>query len=163
MLLGAGLLLSLLAAGWVMSNDIAAPDVQPVAKPARRDARGPAAAAAPAAAEPLQIDRLKRETPAVSETVADVFAGKSWYVAPPPPPPAPPPKPTAPPLPFSFFGKMVDDGRVTVMVASKDRSYAVKVGDTIDGTYRVDEISPSAMILTYLPLNEQQTLALGSP
>ena len=34
-------------------------------------------------------------------------------------------------------------------------------GETIDGTYRVDEIRPPVLTLTYLPLEQRQQLNIG--
>lgn len=89
-------------------------------------------------------------------------------VLPPPPPvqaaPMPPPKPAAPPLPFLFIGKLGDEaGQYTVFVSARGRNYAVKTGDTVMQQYRVDEIRPPSMTLTYLPMNIQQTMSIGEP
>jgi hypothetical protein len=97
---------------------------------------------------------------------ASLFAGHSWYVAPPPPPPAPvvvqaPPPPTAPPLPFSYMGTYQADGKQIYFLTSGDRVYDVKVGDQLDNTYSVDEVKAGQLLLTYLPLKIQQSLAVG--
>jgi len=42
-----------------------------------------------------------------------------------------------------------------------DRVYDVKVGDTLDNTYSVDAVQGGQLLLTYLPLKIQQTLAVG--
>lgn len=91
----------------------------------------------------------------------DMFASTSWYVPPPPPKPLPPPPPAPPPLSFVFLGKMLDGDRLTVFLSWQNRSLTVKSGDMIDDIYRVDEIKPPQMTLTYLPLNMQQTLYIG--
>ncbi len=90
--------------------------------------------------------------------VRDLFPVQSWYVPPPPPKPAPP-KP--PPLPFTYLGKVIDDGMVSVFVAQGERNLVVKTGDVIDGVYRADSILPPVMTFTYLPLQMQQTLEIG--
>jgi hypothetical protein len=100
---------------------------------------------------------------------ASLFAPHSWYVAPPPPPPAavslvpsPPPPPTAPPLPFTFMGsyKMADATPVFYLTVG-DRVFDVKIGDTLDNTYSVDGVQGGQLLLTYMPLKIQQTLAVG--
>ena len=100
--------------------------------------------------------------------VADLFAPHSWYVAPPPPPPAPvvyqtPPAPTAPPLPFAFMGSYRTDGGggAVYYLTAGDRVYDVKVGDTLDNTYSVDGVKSGQLLLTYMPLKIQQSLAVG--
>lgn len=99
--------------------------------------------------------------------VTDLFAGHSWYTA----PPAPAPReriepvvsePTAPPLPYSYMGTLAQDGADTLYFLVKgDRVYDVKVGDVLDGTYRIDSVSNGQLIFTYLPLNTSQGLRLG--
>lgn len=99
-----------------------------------------------------------------------LFSAHSWRVAPPPAPaPAwtpPPPVAAAPPavaptLPFEFIGKMDDAQRLRVFLLRGEKIYTVTVGEVIDGTYRVERIADSEMVLTYLPLNVSQTLSVG--
>ena len=108
----------------------------------------------------LDSDRLKRD--AAEWDVVDIFATQTWYVAPPPPPPAKPPPPSAPPLPFSYIGKLEEAGATTVFLTRQGINYSVKQGDQIEGTYRIEQISPQAVVLTYLPLNIRQTLPIGA-
>lgn len=113
----------------------------------------------------LQLDKLVRADTGGPEQ--DPFAGKSWYVPPPPPPPQPKvaqeaPPPTAPPLPFRYMGRMQEeDGQAMVYLTQGTRAYSVSQGDTIDGTYRVESISPAQVTLVYLPLNIRQRLNIG--
>ena len=37
------------------------------------------------------------------------------------------------------------------------------LGDTIDNTYKLEEVGDSAIVLTYLPMNQRQTLPIGTP
>ncbi len=107
----------------------------------------------------LNLEKLQRDETEEAET--DLFAPKSWYVPPPPPKAVPPPPPSAPPLPFTYMGKLIEDGQMTVFLTKQDRNYVVKVGDTIDGTYKVEEVRARMMTLTYLPLKIKQTLMIG--
>ena len=107
----------------------------------------------------LKLEKLQREPGEDPET--DLFAAKSWYVPPPPPKPVPPPPPSAPPLPFAYMGKLIEDGQLTVFLTKQDRNYVVKTGDTIDGTYKIEEVSARMMTLTYLPLKIKQTIMIG--
>ena len=79
-------------------------------------------------------------------------------------PPLPPPPPQAPPLPFSYIGQLADgkDLKIFLMVASTQEQIVVKLGDTVLGSYRLIAAAPSGLTFTYLPLNQQQTLPLGS-
>lgn len=76
--------------------------------------------------------------------------------APPPPPPAPPP------LPFTYLGQLVEAGRTMVFLSTGDRNHVVAPGEVIDNLYRIDEIGASAVVITYLPMNTQQTLLTGA-
>ncbi len=92
----------------------------------------------------------------------DLFASQSWV--PPPPPPAkpmPPPPPVAPPLPFTYIGKKIEDAVWEVYLARGDQTLIVREQTTIDGMYRVESIAPPSLALVYLPLNKMQTLIIG--
>ncbi len=56
---------------------------------------------------------------------------------------------------------MVEGGQTVVFLSRQNQSFAVKVGDTIDNSYRVEEIGTAAIELTYLPLGQRQTLHMG--
>lgn len=141
---------------------------------ARRPAPLPAApAAAKAGAEPA-ILRLEPRATLIGEddeklgAPGDLFGRRDWN--PPPPPPdaaaiaaaaAPPPPPMAPPLPFTYLGKAVADGAWEVYLARGDKTFIVRDNMVIEGTYRVDAITPPNLTLTYLPLNQVQQLNIG--
>lgn len=91
-----------------------------------------------------------------------VFARQDWTPPPPPPEPAPPPPPpSAPPLPFTFIGKSLQDGVWEIYLARGERTHLVRENTVIDGVYRVDAIRPPVLTLTYLPLNQVQQLNIG--
>ncbi|PWF40453.1 secretion system X translation initiation factor [Massilia glaciei] len=109
--------------------------------------------------EALQVGRA--QTPA-----AELFGAKSWYVAPPPAPPPPPVQaapvqPSAPPLPFTFMGKLVEAERLTVFLVKQERVYMASEGDVIDDTYKLEKIEPGRLTLLYLPLKTVHTLVVG--
>ena len=131
--------------------------------------RGEQAAADTPVATPIpmpkvDLDRLAQRVQTDSE--ADLFNARSWEAlaadegrrsAPPPPPPPP----QAPPLPFTFMGKLIDGEQVVVFLTNGARNWVVRAGDTIDGVYRVDAIGDERMRLTYLALDIPQELAVG--
>lgn len=105
----------------------------------------------------VTLAKLNRQP--LPEDVKDMFAGKSWYVAPPSVNSA---KPSAPPVPYVYIGKLAEQGEKAVILLTKqDRSYAVREGDVLDNIYRVDEVRAPLMTLTYLPLNIKQTIRIG--
>ena len=94
----------------------------------------------------------------------DLFGSQDWTPPPPPPPTAsagPPPPPVAPPLPFTFIGKSLQDGVWEIYLARGERTHLVRENTVIDGMYRVDAIKPPVLTLTYLPLNQVQQLNIG--
>ncbi len=93
-----------------------------------------------------------------------LFGPQTW--APPPPPPVivkprPPPPPAAPPLPFTYLGKQIEDGKWQVFLALGEQTFIAVEQMTIDGMYRVDAIVPPQINLVYLPLQKMQTLFIG--
>lgn len=160
-----------LAAGLVAFGDNAPEDVV-----AEAVERAPAAAApAPPRAAP---GKDSEAPPAILRLVArdtliggddrfnqgdsEPFARQDWTPPPPPPAPAPPPPPpSAPPLPFTFIGKSLQDGVWEIYLARGDRTHSVRENTVIDGTYRVEAIKPPVLTLTYLPLNQVQQLNIG--
>ena len=162
------LALTLVAVKWAGGQDradngvAAARRADEAAKPARG---APAPAAATERVPELRLDLLgSRKSPAPA---GDPFQARSWAPQPDPEEVSrrrlPPPPPQAPPLPFAYLGKLVEDTTTTVFLARQDRNYIVRAGDTIDGTYRVERIGDDGLVLTYLPLKIQQTLPLGEP
>ena len=142
--------------------------------------RGPASAdprartADMASARPLAIavERLDRSR-AMPMPAADPFAQASWTPAAiaaaetaarvrreaATPTPLPPP-PTAPPLPFTFVGRLLDGEREQVFLNQGQTTVIAFVGETIDTLYRVDRLDDDAVHFTFLPLNQQQVLAI---
>lgn len=151
------LALALVAARWAGGQDRAEP--RSAGAQSARDARDATPAATRTEALPeLQLDRLgKRVAPAPA---GDPFQTQSWA------PPAEsmprrnlaPPRPVAPPIPFDYIGKMVDDATTIVFLRRQDRNYVVRAGDTLDGTYRVEKVGDDALELVYLPLGARQAL-----
>ena len=123
---------------------------------------------------PGALDLRKLQRPRSAPPAGDLFGPRDFRPAPPPAkhpiaqplavaaPAPPPPPPSAPPLPFTYIGKLAADGETTVFLASGDRNLVVKTGDVIDNTYRLDQVSDTAVVLTHLPTSMQQTLAIGA-
>lgn len=101
-----------------------------------------------------QLERVKTGAPA-----ADPFAPKNFS----PPPPiqsgAPKAKAEAPPLPFRYVGKMIEDGKLAVFLASGNEAVTAVAGQLI-GDYRVDAVTETEVRFTYLPLKTKQSLPL---
>ncbi|MBI3230490.1 MAG: hypothetical protein HYZ45_10020 [Burkholderiales bacterium] len=95
----------------------------------------------------------------------NLFANTNWQPPPPPPPPKatkppPPPPPSAPPLPFQYLGRWIEDGKVHYFLQYRERSLNVEVGAQID-QYKFDSAQHGQLRFIYLPLKEVQTIAVG--
>ena len=94
-----------------------------------------------------------------------------FHIEPPPQPPAAsraapaamtPPPPMAPPLPYTYMGKMAEQGQLSVFLTRNGKPYIARTGEVLDGQYRVDAIKPPLLEFTYLPLAQKQTLNIGT-
>lgn len=161
LVLGTGLFLSLAATGWLAAQEGTAPAVVQ-ALPARGAAPEAAVAMPPDDGVPAGAGEFALRSADREPAIRDLFAATTWQL-----PqqaaaaPLPPPVPMAPSMPFVYLGKMIHAGEVTVFLAFQDRNFAVKEGEVVDGSYRIDSIKGPVMTMTYLPLETQQTLHIG--
>ncbi len=157
-----GLLLAgVAAAAFWPGADEPAGVVEPITKH-----RNPTAAPAPASPDqPVAVGKesaSRGARPAMATTAqADLFPAQTFRPPPPPSHPAPPPLPMAPPLPFGFLGAWTEAGRQTVFLAQGDRTLTGQKGDRLAGGWRLDDITPGAVLFTYEPLNQQRTLRIA--
>ncbi|MBI4996106.1 MAG: secretion system X translation initiation factor [Rhodocyclales bacterium] len=103
---------------------------------------------------------VPQDKAACEVAAANLFRAQSWL--PPPPPPLPPPAPKVPPLPFVYLGQIDEGDRIAVFLGHQQRTLIVRSGDTIDGSYRVESVTPTGATFLYLPLGELQQLILRS-
>lgn len=109
----------------------------------------------------LDLGRVSRDAEEVA--AVDVFAPKSW--APPPVKIEPiivqPVAPVAPPIPFQYVGQLEGgDGKVILYLSRGETVHTVRVGDMLGEQYRLDGLDGGQATLTYLPMNQQQMLAI---
>jgi hypothetical protein len=130
-------------------------------KPTRRDNGGATDDAA--AKSLLRLHERPAYVRRLAESVAEgpIFVSGSWV--PPPPPPGPPPPEVAPPLPYTYLGKKLENGVWEVYLALGDQVRIVRPKTLLDDKYRIDAIAPPELRLTYLPLQQQQILNIGVP
>lgn len=107
----------------------------------------------------LRRDRFATPATQAAGSPADLFPARSWV--PPPPLAQAAPVPKAPPLPFKYLGKVLEEGAVVAFVSEGTRTHLLRKGDTLP-PYRVDNVTPQEVTLIYLPLNETQRLNFGS-
>lgn len=105
------------------------------------------------------IDLAKLERREASLPQGDPFAPRS-FAPEQPRQAAAAEKPSAPPLPFQYIGKVIENGKLEVYVIHGEELLSLARGQKIGGEYRVDKISDSSITFTYLPLKMKQTLDL---
>jgi hypothetical protein len=147
------LLLSLAAAWWVSGLDEEAAPLRPAKKAAHARPVGKLDLAA------LDGRRVLRGEDEAAPP-RDLFAPRSFLPPPPPPPPAA--APVAPPLPYRYAGMLEDGADAAAFVADNSQIRVVRVGDLLDGRYRVTAVSRSHIEFLYLPLNTTQSLVTGA-
>jgi hypothetical protein len=141
--------------GWVLLQPAPAEDL--VARPAARtraaSTRVASTTRAGSPAEDVCIDvNLPTRTQLDEQIGTNPFlrpAPKVVQVAPPPPPvvvappPPPPPQPSLPTLPYRYLGMLAErdgsDARVFLMMG--DKMIMARVGDVLDGGYRLEHIA----------------------
>ena len=107
------------------------------------------------------IDLAKLDARVDDGAKTDAFAPRNFSPVMPPQAAAgkPDSRPEAPPLPFRYLGKMIEDGKLSVFLANGDESITVHAGSRI-GDYRIDKITEAEVRFTYLPLKTKQSLPL---
>jgi hypothetical protein len=109
-----------------------------------------AAQALAPAADDIDLERLRRGESSTPR--ADPFSRKAFdkvskaRLAP-------------PPLPFQYFGRLIENGKTEVFVLRGEELLAIQPGQTL-GEYRVESVGEKSIAFTYLPLKTRQTLDL---
>jgi hypothetical protein len=130
------------------SNAVAEPATR---IPARVDSRA-------AIEQDLDLSKLHREVAeAKVEPGHDPFARRSFGAGGAPASAAPQP-PSAPVLPFRYLGKAIEDGKLSVFLMKGNDSFSVHARQKLDDEYRVDKVTETQVVFTYLPLKTQQVL-----
>jgi hypothetical protein len=97
----------------------------------------------------------------LGEPRAELFGTRSWQ------PLAPKvaaarSAPAVPPMPYRFAGKLLQEGRLQILLARDDVVIPVREGDTLDGAYRVESIGEAQITLLYLPLKHKESIPVSS-
>jgi len=173
----AGLLsATLAAAAWILDKpDKAIPEIVAEVQTGPARTQIPSPAGAPSAPGPARINIEKLTPRSLGESTHDPFAMDI-------PPPGKRKRaaaaaggvaaaargvaaaalvPVAPPLPFTYAGKLLTGQEAKVFLSLGERNLVLREGDTVDSIYRVEKIADDAITLVYLPLDVRQTIITG--
>ena len=134
----------------------------PVPVPASRVG---AANAKPTIAVTPRAKLIALRAPLSVESANNPFAASSWLPPPPVEVPIVPevraPAPTAPPVPLTYVGELdAKAAKPQVFLSNGERLLIVSPGEVVDDQYRVESVSESDVVLTYLPLNQTQSVSI---
>lgn len=154
------LLLTVIGCAWLFWQDTAdSPDSPPsTTTPAR--AREPA---------PPRAD----VEPPPAAAVVDIFPAQTWLPPPPPSAPASAVAPQAPPLPFTVSAQWRYQNQAKIVVLRGNGSQytlctscsvpgRIVPGKMLDAHYRLDKLTDTTVVLTYMPLKHVSTLRLDT-
>lgn len=131
----------------------------------------PASAPVAVVAKPLAPAPVTTPEPVASAAI-DLFPAQTWT---PPPPPTPvdnsPPKP--PPLPFTVTAQWRYENQSKIVVLRGNNTQytlcngcaipgRIVPGKMLDAHYRLDKLTDTAVVLTYMPLKHASTLRLDT-
>nr|WP_315476501.1 hypothetical protein [uncultured Undibacterium sp.] len=68
--------------------------------------------------------------------------------------------PRTPQLPYRFLGKLLDGEDLIVYLGRGDQTIIARVGEVLEGTYKVLSVSDKSMEFEHLPSNEKQILSI---
>lgn len=166
---GSALALTLLAIAWPVQAPLGDDDVVAAAEPRR------AANASPQTG-PLSDGKAAESLAEAGPARTDPFAPRTWRpaeilpmraepatplravpVAGPPPVAAPS---GPPPLPYRYVGRLQEGGADILYLARGEQSLVLRVGDTVEGLYRVLAIGARQIEFEHLASGERQSLPL---
>lgn len=67
---------------------------------------------------------------------------------------------STPPLPFKFLGKFNDGTELVVYLGRGEQTLVAKNGETLEGIYKVVDITEKSIEFVYLPRDEKQSLMI---
>ena len=118
-----------------------------------------AATEAPLPRQELDLEKLVRARK--EQPGQDLFSVPSPPVPPQAAVPAPAPAPSAPPLPFSYVGRMKKGDQTILYLLRNNEMVVVEPGRSDLGDYKLQAVSEAELQFTYLPLGTTQTLSIS--
>lgn len=176
LLLGGGLLVTMVLTAWTLATGDSDEVVQATARPAGTVPVRGVASSPPRAAEAKATQTLKTaaadasagaamgmpQRPAAPQAIRNAFGAYSYQ-----PPPrvvvaAAPPTPHAPPLPFVFSGRLMIPGKPTIYLLTQGNApVEVHLGSDIDGFKLVTE-SPEQLVFLHAATGDRVAMSIAS-
>ena len=170
LLLGGGLLATLILTIWTLTTDNSGEVVQATARPAG-SAPSPRTAPAPGRAAPDLAaadnaggvsDTGLPDRPAAPQKVRNVFGAYNYQAPPRPVVVEAPPPPHAPPLPFVFSGRLMIPGKATVYLLTQGSTpIEMHLGSDAAGFKLVSE-SPEQLVFVHEATGDQVAMSIAS-
>jgi hypothetical protein len=170
--LGAVLAATLGAVAWVSGGDPAGETVSGAAAGGTSTSARRATSSSEPASEAVQPQRLVRMV--AQRKVGDPFGSVNFappvalpkpaitVAAAPPAPPvvvAPPAAPTAPPFPWTFMGRLIEDPQnPSVFLSRGERLTVAHLGETLENSWKVVGMDARGLRVEYMPLKSTQTV-----
>lgn len=64
--------------------------------------------------------------------------------------------------PFTYEGKLLDDGNLIVFLTDGVKNHSVQVGDVLDDVWQIQSIHPPELTLKYIPLKTEIQMQIGA-
>jgi hypothetical protein len=153
------LMLSFAATIWVsMTDDGGAAEVVAVSvpRPLQKIATAQPQRSMPNTSDAFSIERLQR--PKIDTEPGDLFPSAEAQQQ---DSPAEPPPPSAPSLPYSYAGRLVEDGQLIIFLLRGTRHYSIQLGETIDGTWQLVSASAQQLVFNHIPTRLEVVMPIG--
>jgi len=160
--LGALLVATLAASAWTLLSGSDEPVVQPVKRPDKAAPAGAGRAGAPRApaAQSAPGDLALGERPPAPGKIVNLFSAYSYQAPPATAGAAATAKPHAPPLPFTYTGRLEIDGVATYLMMQGDIPLSVILGGSI-GEFTLVEAGSDHLVFEHGPTGERVALPTG--
>lgn len=70
--------------------------------------------------------------------------------------------PQMPANPFTYEGKLLENGKLIVFLTDGTKNHLVQVGDVLDDVWQIQSIQPSELTLKYIPLKTEIKMQIGA-
>lgn len=70
--------------------------------------------------------------------------------------------PLMPVNPFTYEGKLLENGKLIVFLTDGVRNHLVQVGDVLDDVWQIQSIQPPELTLKYIPLKTEIKMQIGA-